>query len=135
MVEGKSATIEDRYDDPIEAVHHISGRDAERLDTLRCERCITEPIAFWMVAHVVGRTIDLDRELRPWAVEIEHVPPDRMLPAKPELRRSRSQHQPQADLGCGHRATKTAGSFDRPAWRHSPPPPAAVPLLMRAWGG
>ncbi len=42
MVEGKRATLEDRRDDPIEAVHHISGWDAQCVDTLRCERCITE---------------------------------------------------------------------------------------------
>jgi hypothetical protein len=90
MVEGKRATIEDRRGDPIEAVHHIGGRDAERLDAVCRKRRITESIAFGVVAHVVRGAVDLDRELRLRAIEIEHEAVDRVLSAKPNARRSLS---------------------------------------------
>ena len=70
MVEGKCAAIEDCRDDPIEPVHHIGRRNAQRLDALRRKRRIAKPVALGAVAHVVRRAIDLDRELCSRAIEI-----------------------------------------------------------------
>jgi hypothetical protein len=56
-------------------------------DTHHCYAMFFEPrvatnIALWTVAHVMACTIDLDREPRLRAIEIEHVWADRMLPAE-----------------------------------------------------
>jgi hypothetical protein len=43
-------------------------------------------IAFWPTAKVMRCAVDLNRELRGGAVEIQHIRPNWMLPAETDLR-------------------------------------------------
>jgi hypothetical protein len=46
------------------------------------EPCVAAKIALGLVADIVAHTVDLDREPRLRAMEIQHVRTDRMLAAK-----------------------------------------------------
>ncbi len=90
MVEGKSAAIEDCGEGVIKVVHHFGGSKPQRPKTIGSEPGVAFAIATRPIARVMGSPIDFDGTLCPWATEVEHIPADWMLPAKPPSGGSRS---------------------------------------------
>jgi hypothetical protein len=84
----------DRVSNFVDAGQIASG-NAQDGDAMLCEPIIAPQIALRPVAHVMTRTIDLDRKACLSAVEIDNIGADRMLAAKRRLaRRAFSQAAP-----------------------------------------
>ena len=66
----------------VKTAHKIAHGYSHNRDALRFEPFRSPQIALWPIAHVVSDSIDLNREARPRAIEIERIGPDRVLTAK-----------------------------------------------------
>jgi hypothetical protein len=130
MVVGKCATPGNQARDRLKIPHHVNGGNPERRDAQRGQCRIASGIAFRAVAHVMGHTVDLDREFRGRAVEIEDIRTERMLAAKAHAFRSGAEMLPELHFGRGQVATEVPCAFYRPSRRRhfSPPPASLVPL-------
>jgi hypothetical protein len=84
----------------VKTAHKIAHGYSHNRYALRFQPFRSPQIALWPIAHVVSDSVNLNREARPRAIEIEHVGPDRVLTAKGgQVRASRAQPAPQASFG------------------------------------
>jgi len=81
MVEGlcPPTSAEDALQYRLDVLHDIARQEAYDTKPAHSEPAITHGIPNRIVAHVVDIPVDLDRQLRRRAVEIEDNPSNRML--------------------------------------------------------
>lgn len=96
MVEGlfPAASSQDETYRRLEVATHLSCRDAQDIQTPRLKPTVARSIPIGPVTHVVGYSVDLDRELHGGAIEVDDIGPDRMLPTKLQALWARFQELP-----------------------------------------
>lgn len=83
-------------------------------DALRSKPAVAAVVVSALRVLAMSMPVDLDRELRGWAEEVEDVRTDRMLPAKHGLADpSASQPRPEHDFRLRHPAAKHLGPLQR----------------------
>ena len=86
MVEGSHADLQDRVGNIIGIAKHILRRNAKNRDALGFEPFRARVIPLGPIAKVVCSAVDLDRQLRRRAIEVEYVCSDRMLTPDAHIR-------------------------------------------------
>ena len=91
---------------------HISGRDPQHRDILAGQPIIPFDVSLRPITETVALPIDLDREPRLSAEEIEHIRTSGMLTPEPEPTRPRAQQTPQQAFRQTERPTQSSRVFD-----------------------
>jgi len=94
--------------DRLEVVQNICRPYAQRLDALEPNGLIPTNVPLRAIPTIVRFPIDLDRQPRLAAEEVQYVGAKRMLSSKFQPGWSSAQHTPEQDFGQAHRATKPA---------------------------
>jgi len=76
------AAGDDLVDDGSDVPHHLPRSNSQDGDAMRVQPAVTLRIVCRVVPHIVADAVDLDRERRLSAVEVEDVGPGRMLAAQ-----------------------------------------------------
>ena len=87
---------------------NVGRGDPQREDTLKAKRLIAHQIPLRPVATVMRLAIDLNRQPGVGAEEIEHIRTERVLAAKLQPTRTRSQDTPEQHFRQRHLTTKVA---------------------------
>ena len=82
LVEGQRAAPDDETQHRLQIVEHVACGQPKNVDILLGKPGIAPCIPVGVAAHVVRQSIDLDREARRRAVEVQHIRADWMLPPK-----------------------------------------------------
>ncbi|GAM00255.1 hypothetical protein SP5_026_00030 [Sphingomonas parapaucimobilis NBRC 15100] len=141
-VEGQAVAslCDDVTDDAIQIAKYVSGRDAQDGDPMLRQNRIAPSIPLGSIPAFVNLAIDLDGQPRRRAVEVQHIRPRRMLPAKPQPFGPLAEDAPQHDLGQRQITPESTRFLNRPAWlrRYSHRPStiagAMVPLPKHSLG-
>jgi hypothetical protein len=129
MVEGRarSALLQNQRNYAVEIVPNVRGHEAQRLYASGGKDLVAPLIARRIVPHIMACAVNLDRQRRGVAVEIERIGLAGMLASEFESARASPQHCPQPALGRRHSATELPRPPDR---RHKNPlhhPPGGPP--------
>src|SRR4030088_2084234 len=84
---------------------------------LRLEPCLSTFVLVELLLMIVARPLELDHEPSSWAVEIDHVVADGMLPTElPPVHLPTLQATPQNPLGEGHPLAQLSRTFGSGGW-------------------
>ncbi len=81
-------------DDVVRPAQHITRCDAERADTLRGDPPVAPCVSKKLIAVQVAVSVDLHRQTRGFAVEVEDVGADRVLSSEAQAGLSLSECDP-----------------------------------------
>ena len=94
----------------VDAGEDLGGWYPPHRHALRAKPCVAPRVPLRAVLDLVAPPVDLNREARPGAIEVEHVRPDRMLATeRRHCGRPRPQPAPKHCLGGGKCAAKLSG--------------------------
>ncbi len=116
-VEGQAiaSLSDDIANDAVQIAKHLAGRNTQDGHAMLREKRIAPRVPLRPVSPLMGFPIDLHRKLCRRAVEVEHIRPRRMLPAKTQAFRPLAQDTPQHDLRQRQVAPEMSRSSYRPA--------------------
>ncbi len=122
VVEGQTRNASGHYanGNRVQIPQHLKRRNTQRRDAACIEPGITPAIRPGANSAAMPLTIDLDRQSRIAAKEIENVGAARMLPPKLQTARSRSQYLPQQHLRQRHLSAQLPRALyrsERSRWR------------------
>jgi hypothetical protein len=86
VVEGFYAAPDQRIGDFISIMKHVLCGDAKYVDAPALEPFSADIVALRPVDEIMGSAIDFDRKFGRRAIEVEDLRPDRVLPAKTNVR-------------------------------------------------
>ena len=147
VVEGKSAARRrnDGGDRRAQVPQHISGRNAQRGNSLTSEPRIARCVSLRAIPAIMGDAVDLDSQLGIAAKEVQNVSARRMLAAEFQPARPPAQFAPDQHFGQSHVPAQLARLWhglafglgrNIPEHRISPPPCFAwSPSPRQARGG
>ena len=125
LTEGSStpATPHNTLRHSLRRPQHLNRRDAHHRNPHNPQRRIPALVSQRPLAHVMGDAIDLERNLRGSAIEIQHPIPDRMLTADLHPIRLKPQMSPQQRLRQTRLRTQLArqGNVTRLLWPRQDP--------------
>ena len=105
----------DITNDMIQIAKHVTRRDPQNRHAMLAQKSIPPNIPLRPVPALMSLAIHLDRQARRRAIEVEHIGPSRMLPAKPQAFGPLAQNAPEQDLGQRHVPPQSPCASHRPA--------------------
>jgi hypothetical protein len=82
MVEGFCAEAQQSIRNGLGIGEHVLRRYSQDLDTFTIQPRSADIVTLRAIAKIMGSAIDLDRKFRRWAIEVENISTDRVLPTK-----------------------------------------------------
>ena len=96
----------DGLDRLVQMLEDVRRREAERANAAGGQPSVTRLISSRRVAESMRFAVDLNRDGRPIAIEVEHIRPDRMLPTNVPAEGAPAQRAPQHKLRQRHAAAE-----------------------------
>jgi len=114
VVEGEPRTTgrDDSVYRPVRVPQHVAGRDAQGRDPLSKKPGVSDRIVARLSRLIVDSAVDLDREPRVAAVEIQDVRTTGMLPAKLEALRTAAKCTPKQAFRQSQLPSQTSSLFN-----------------------